>query len=400
MSVTLDVGDEPIPGLDADGRPDPAYAAQLGIRPAPSGRRSAAFALDATVWAVLALPGVIGAAVLASSIVVEGPSALLDASSLLPLVLVIVSQALLAVFGLIQLILHGQRGVTLGKRASGIRSVNVATFTRPGFWRVTLRALVLWVSQLVLPFVGPAVMFASSSWDPESRGRSWLDRIGGCYAVDARHGLDPFDAKALRHARRALDAPPATDRARLPSLATDRAPDEHTFIPGARSSSGVVSAGIGVEWTPPPIAPVDPVVQPATGAAPGTQLAAPAPAARDESTTGHRYVLVFDDGVRFEASDAGLIGRAPAPAAGEQIRQLVPLTDETMRISKTHAAFGIDGTAFWVADRSSKNGTVAEFPDGSSRALPPGVRQELPPGTRVVLGGRSFTLANAPEVGR
>ncbi len=65
MSVTLDVDDEPIPGLDADGRPDPAYAAALGLVPAPAGRRSAAFALDAAVWVVLALPGVIGAAMLA-----------------------------------------------------------------------------------------------------------------------------------------------------------------------------------------------------------------------------------------------------------------------------------------------------------------------------------------------
>ncbi|HET6672424.1 MAG TPA: FHA domain-containing protein, partial [Agromyces sp.] len=204
------------------------------------------------------------------------------------------------------------------------------------------------------------------------------------------------------------------ERTRLPSLATDRALDEHTFIPGSRSSSGVVSAGTGAEWTPPPIAPVASVARPATGATPGTQPAAQAPAAatpgtqpaaqapsaRADATTEHGYVLVFDDGIRFAASATGLIGRAPAPDAGEQIGQLVPLTDESMRISKTHAAFGVDGTGFWVTDRSSKNGTVAEFPDGSTRALAPGVRHALPPGTRVVLGGRSFTLVNAPEVGR
>ena len=223
MSVTLDVDDEPIPGLDADGRPDPDYARRLGLVPAPAGRRSAAFALDATVWIVLALPGVIGAAILVPALVTSGasPAATPAGSSILPLVLIIVSQVLLTAFGLTQLILHGRRGVTLGKASFGIRSVNVATFGRPGFWRVTLRALVLWGSQAVLPLVGPAVMFASSSWDPGSRGRSWLDRIGRCYAVDARQwprslrreGAAPCAPWARRSTRR---------RARQAAVARER----------------------------------------------------------------------------------------------------------------------------------------------------------------------------------
>ena len=367
MSVTLDVDDEPTPGLDADGRPDPAYAARLGLRSAPGGRRSAAFALDATAWAVLAVAGAIGGATLASGLVASGPAVLADGSSTIPLVLVIVSQVLLTAFGLTQLILHGRRGVTLGKAAFGIRSVNVATFGRPGFWRVTLRALVLWGAQLVLPFVGPGVLFASSSWDPESRGRSWLDRIGGCYAVDRRRGLDPFDAKALRHARRALDAPPVAEPVKLPSLASDRAPAEALFIPSARSSSGVVSATPeeAGAWVPPALVP-----EPRTEA----------------------FVLEFDDGTRVAASASGLLGRNPAAATDEPSAQLLPLTDDSMRISKTHAEWGIDGTGFWVADRSSKNGTVVHRPDGAEHSLRPGVRTPVPAGSRVTLGGRSFTV--------
>lgn len=378
MSVTLDVDDEPIPGLDADGRPDPGYAARLGLLPAPGGRRSAAFALDATVWTVLAVPGIFGAAILASAFVTSGlsPDGLLAGSSMLPLVLIIVSQALLTAFGLTQLTLHGRRGVTLGKASFGIRSVNVATFTRPGFWRVTLRALVLWSSQAVLPLVGPAVLFASSGWDPGARGRSWLDRIGGCYAVDARRGLDPFDTKALRHARRALEAPPVEELAKLPSLASGRSPGDGLFIPSARSSSGVVSAAPeeAGAWVPPALVPA---------VAEAVPIAAP---------TAGGFVLEFDDGTRVAASAIGLLGRNPAAAPGEPAAQLLPLADDSMRISKTHAEFGIDAVGFWVADRSSRNGTVVHRPDGDAHHLPPGVRTPVPAGSRVTLGGRSFVV--------
>ena len=207
----MHVDDEPTPGLRSDGEPDPAYASALGLVPAPGGRRSAAFALDAATWSLLAIPGLIGTALLFQAVSATG--ALPDAASLaLPLVLIGVSQLLLTVFGIVQLALHGRRGRTLGKAALGIRSVQAATFAAPGFWRVVLRASVLWAAQLVVPVIGPSVLFASSTWDGERRGRSWLDRIGRCYAVDVRRGLDPFDTKALRLARRAVRRPTSTRR--------------------------------------------------------------------------------------------------------------------------------------------------------------------------------------------
>jgi hypothetical protein len=396
----MDVDDEPILGLGADGRPDPEYARRLGLVPAPGGRRAAAFALDALVWIVLALPGAVGVVMIAGAIASAGgdPAAVPPATLALPLVLVAVSQGLLAVFGTVQLALHGRTGVTLGKSSFGIRSVNVVRFGPAGFWRVVLRVLVLWAGQLVLPFVGPALLFASSAWDPERRGRSWLDRVGRCYAIDVRHGLNPLDSRALRHARRAMEAPRAVEVARAPSLASDRSPGEDLFIPSARSSSGVVSS-VPVDagaWMPPELVP---------GSAGTTPPAVALVAASATSATGSRgpvqdaapaAVLVFDDGTRVPTSGPVLLGRSPAPAPGEASAQLVPLVDETMRISKTHAAFGIDDTGCWVADRSSKNGTVVHAPDGSSHRLDPGVRTPVTPGARVVLGGRSFTVTVAP----
>lgn len=403
MSVTIDVDDEPIPGLDDDGRPDPAYAQALGLVPAPAGRRSAAFALDATIWVVLAAPAVVGFSLLAGAVVEAGGAvASLDPASLaLPLILIVVGEALTAIFGLVQLILHGRRALTVGKASFGLRSVGVRDFGPPGFWRVVLRVLVLWGSQVVVPFIGPAVLFASSSWDPESRGRSWLDRVGRCYVIDVRRGLDPFDARAVRHARRALAAPCAAESSVLPSLATGSAPDGELFIPAARSSSGVVASGADGAWAPPPISgtaptshavasmPFAPSAPDASAAAAGrTPPTAPRPLAR---------VIVFDDGTRLPVTGRGLIGRSPASAAGESPALLVPLVDDSMRISKTHAEFGVDETGIWIADRASRNGTVVELPGGATTQLDPGVRMTLPVGARVIVGGRSFSVPAEPE---
>ncbi|MBT2498634.1 RDD family protein [Agromyces sp. ISL-38] len=402
MSVTLDVDDEPTPGLDADGRPDPAYAAGLGILPAPAGRRAAAFAVDAAIWCVLAAPGVIGASLLLGAVIrAAGDVTVIAGGDLvLPLVLTGASQGLLVIFGLVQLILHGRKALTLGKAALGLRSVNVARLQAPGFWRIVWRAIVLWGAQVVLPLVGPAVLFASSKWDPEQRGRSWLDRVGRSYVIDIRRGLNPFDAKALRHARRALAAPPAAVVSRLPSLATDRGPDEHTFIPAARSSSGVVSAGAGAEWVPPaiggsPARSAAPAAPESRGVQAGGTPAAPAPTRPTPAAAPSErvWLLVFDDGTQLEAPARGLIGRAPAPPSAGAHALLVPLTDESMRISKTHAEFGVDAAGFWISDRASRNGTAVEFPDGAARTLEAGSPTRLPAGSRVTLGGRSFTIS-------
>jgi len=50
-----------VDGLDAQGRPDPAYAAALGLVPAPFGRRALAFAIDIAIWLILQLPLWLGA---------------------------------------------------------------------------------------------------------------------------------------------------------------------------------------------------------------------------------------------------------------------------------------------------------------------------------------------------
>ncbi len=395
----MHVDDAPAPGLDASGRPDPAYAARLGLRPAPSGRRAAAFTVDAAAYALAASPAIVGAVLLANAIVGSDATTGADPSSLvLPLVLVAVGQLLVTAFGITQLAMHGRRGVTLGKRALGLRSVQVADFGRAGFWRVVLRVLVLWASQAVLPLVGPALMFASGLQDPEQRGRSWLDRVGRCWVLDVREGLDPFDLKALRHARRQLDAP-AASVARMPSLATDRGLDEATFIPQARSASGVVAAVPEAgAWTPPPIA--APAASSAAVPPPGVpavaaSAAVPAPAVATAPTRSlaPAAVFAFDDGSRLDASGTGLLGRRPARAEGDPAGTLlVPLADDSMGISKTHARFEVDDAGIWITDRWSRNGTSVAAPGRAPVELVPGARTRVDGGTKVELGGRWFVV--------
>lgn len=378
--------DDPIVGIGPDGLPDPAHAGALGLVAAPSGRRSAAFALDAAAWAIASLPAVIGWVQLAPVVLAAGGQVrAADVAALAgPLVLVAVGQALVAALGITQLALHGRRGVTIGKASFGLRSVNVATFARPGFWRVVLRVLVLWTSQVVLPVVGPALCFASGLWDPEGRGRSWLDRVGRCWVVDARGGLDPFDAKALRHARRRAEAVPYAERPNLPSLATDRSIDERTFIPAARSSSGVVAA--------PSVAPAPGAVA-STGAWSPPPLGAPvaAPAAHAGARTS--ATLVFADGARLAASGTTLLGRSPARAEGDPgDAALIPLVDASMGLSKTHAAVEVDARSVRVTDRWSSNGTEIVAPDGAVQVLEPGVPHTVPAGSSVRLGGVEFRV--------
>ncbi|MET0977004.1 MAG: RDD family protein [Leifsonia sp.] len=409
MSERPDFDEDAIPGLDVQGRPDPAYAAALGLVAASPLRRSLAFALDAAIWVLLAVPGIVGFAILTPLVTAEGGSAaamVADPSFPLALVLILASQALLAVFGLVQLILHGKRGVTVGKASAGLRSVNVARFTAPGFWRVVLRVLVLWGGQVVLPFIGPAVLFSSGLWDAEHRGRSWLDRVGRTWVVRARGALDPLDPRAMRQARRILDAPTLVSAAPLPSLATGTG--AAAFTPGPRFNGGVVTAGgaaaAGDDWMPPTLSPaaepVRPVAAPAPAAASAPALGAPSVADESLPTPDHALsalaaTLLFDDGSSIRVSGDGLLGRNPEARSGEVVRHLVPVDDPSMRISKTHASFGIDRSGVWVADRGSTNGTSVIVGGSAPRELVAGERARLPWGSTVVIGGRRFSVAPA-----
>lgn len=261
-------------GVDEDGIPDPAYAASLGLVPAPIGRRVAATLVDAAVYALLALPLVIGASPRLTSLATGAVSwygFVNHPGFIWTVVFAAISVVLTLAFTIVQLVLHGRKGVTLGKALTGLRTVNVATLSSPGFGRALLRGVVLYASSIV-PVVGPALFLASPLLD-RSRRRGWLDLVGRTWLVDAVRGLDPYDVKRMRIARKTVAADPVAEQQALPSLAT---PVQHgapvAYQPGARVSAGVLGVA----------RPHAPGEQPTVGIA-SSQAAhpsAPAPAAR------------------------------------------------------------------------------------------------------------------------
>lgn len=455
MIWEIDDSTHAVEGLDGRGRPRPEYAASLGLRMAPFGRRILATSIELGILVVLQLPLLlVSLPVLLNAAVSADPAAALTDAGNLGLVIACAaaSSALTTAFVVLQLILHGRKGTTVGKAATGIRSVNVRTLERPGFWRgAVVRYLVLGASFLV-PLVGPVLVIACSPlFDPERRGRGWADMAGATWFVDARNGLNPYDVKRMRIARKTAATDLADERSELPSLATSAvAPGSGAYIPVTRSSGGVVgaprgeaytastapggtgaaavassaaavdrgaaaagapapgagepvhpavasstaAAGPGIPWTPPRLLPdaAPPAGQPLPAAsrpAAPARPGAPAVAAPPVADgSSPVVVLEFDTGARIALPGAGiLIGRDPSPASGDNGLTLVPIEDPTKSISKTHLALLRTGGAIIAVDRASTNGS-ALIRDGAEHSLPPGQGVTVRSGDTLLLGDR------------
>lgn len=245
LGVTIwevDDGEDRIEGLDEFGRPDPAYAAALGMLSAPKGRRALSFAVDVAVYLVLQVPYWVFTLPLVLSYLQGRLSWYLLLNHprfMLAVIMLGLSFLLTTAFVVTQLALHGRRGLTLGKGLTGLRGVNVKTLERPGVLRVALRSLVVWASSIVV--IGPLLFLLSPLFDPDKRGRGWHDMVGRTWLIDVKKGLDPYDAKRLRVARKAVTTAPVAAPAKLPSLATPaERSDAQEYRPGARVSAGVL----------------------------------------------------------------------------------------------------------------------------------------------------------------
>ncbi len=393
MSVTLDDDHDEILGLLPDGAPDPAWAEALGLVPASAARRSLAFVIDSVLVLIVTLPLSLGAVPLLTGILIEEAAPSVDLIVQNPafgsmVVLYAIGQGLLSILVLIQLLLHGFRGVTVGKTMVGIRSVDVVRFARPGFWRVVLRAGVFWVALTIVPVIGGVPFLLSPLWDRQGRGRGWLDRIGKTWLVDIRDGLDPFDQKAMRHAIKRALAPTAGPVYTLPSLATGSAGAVPSFVPAGRSSSGVIGiaptdAAGARPWIPPVMGSAE------RGPTPGRTVDGDSAA----SVKAPIVELAFDDGQLVSLSGVGLIGRRPQGRPDELVDLLIPLDDDSRQISKTHLQVGVDVSGVWLLDRGSVNGTMVSPPRAERYGLVPWQRETVVPGTAVEVGGRAFTIA-------
>lgn len=361
--------------------------------PAPLGRRALAFAIDLGLVLLVSVPTLIGVIGLIPVALggIASPGEFFE-KALVPSVLVIVGSGLALITQLVQIIVHGRKGVTLGKKLLDIRSINIVTFERPGFGRMLLRALTLAAAGSVFPVIGGAIMLASPIWAPNTRSRGWLDLVGANWLVDIRSGLDPYDAKAVRLARKRLESPPVEDALEVPSLATGDADAAAVYIPGPRSRSAIVGAPLApgvpdpaartVDRTPPPVIPPTPPAAPVA-------VAVVEPAA----------TLVGSDGLRYELTSPALVGRNPSVIDGQPPIARISVADETLSMSKTHARLEPATDGVWVLDLGSSNGSTITNSTGVVVECEPNVPTLAAWGTTISLGDREFVVRQAGTPG-
>lgn len=393
----VDEGHETIEGLDEHGRPDPAYAAALGLRSAPLGRRAGAAAIDLALYCLPQIPYWVFVLPLVLRLLLGRISTygfVNHPRFTLAMWVLAITTVLTLVFCIAQLVLHGRKGTTIGKSMTGIRSVNVKTLARPGFWRVTLRALVVWGSSLVV--VGPVLFLLSPLFDSQKRGRGWHDKVGQTWLVDVRKGLDPYDEKRIRVARKTLAAAPVPQHKALPSLATSAMKDDQgEYRPGARVSAGVLGAarphGAGPRSHVGLTGREDPARPPAGGqlSTAASAPSPPVPPAPPAPPPG--FVLHLDTGERVEVDEPLVVGRNPADMDGARS---FPIADDTQSVSKTHLVLRPAGQGVEVVDRHSTNGTAIVH-DGAERLLEPDQPRLAVPGDTIRFGDRTAVVAPA-----
>lgn len=399
-----------IEGVDAEGRPDPAYAAALGLVSAPFGRRSLAFACDLAIWLMLQLPlwlGMMPLLLKLASGSISPYGFVNHPGFVFGVVMAAVSVVLMLVFAIVQWVLHGTRGLTIGKAATGLRSVNVRTLERPGVGAVLLRLLIVLASALV-PLFGPVLILLSPTFDP--RGRGWHDVATRLWLVDIRSGLNPYDEKRMRIARKTAMAAPVVERSKLPSLATPSDPAvQPEYRPGSRISAGVLgisrpgdpqakdaavpAPAAPVPAAPAPVAPVSAVPAPVSALPAPAPSPAPAPAApaREQAQApaqpAARLGLLLDTGERLVISGPILLGRAPV-ADGHTGARPIAIADTSRSLSKTHALVRPQGDHLELVDCGSTNG-CAVIRDGVEFELEAGVPVAAAVGDQIRLGDRT-----------
>ncbi|MGW9112080.1 RDD family protein [Microbacterium sp. NPDC055683] len=343
-----------------------ARAAQLGLRPAPTGRRMAAALVDALPALVFAAP------------VAIAPRAILD-GELLWILVAAIGALLLVVYGLVQLGSHGRRGQTFGKQLLRIRTVRADTLRAIGFWRAVEKAALVAASGVV-PVVGTVVLLLSPLWDREKRGRGWHDRAARAWLIDLR-AVDPFDAVAFEAARgraraRVTASPSTPARPAAPAPAAPAGRDRQGLIDSVPGGAGPSSAPSG----PAPSAPAH--------AAPSAPVLAPeAP----DPFPPARIRVRLDTGEEYLLAGRCLIGRLPVAEPGETVAYALPVQDGARSVSKTHFVLDVRTAGMTVTDRRSGNGTSI-IRSGVEHPAVADIPFPVYPGDRIRFGDRTMEV--------
>ncbi|GAA4624676.1 RDD family protein [Cellulomonas oligotrophica] len=395
----------------------------VGDQPAGLGRRFVAVAVDQVL--VLLLGGGLVVLALADAVrAVVGGAEPGSVAGAVPVPLLVAGTVVAAVLTLVQWLLHGRLGWTLGRLLLGVRTVDADARTPVGAWRVLVRGLVVAAGSLACG-VGQLVVLASPLLDRTGRRRGWHDQAVGAEVL--RVDRQEAARRAARAGARARGSdgpglvppvPGVGDVVPVPARAVPaQAVVAGAGLPaaGPRTPSGGVPTATGALR----LAPLHqqrsgpdldtravPLVRPGSpdlvfGLAPELEMTRPAPPRADvrpvQPEPGARGArLAFDDGRVVVVETSALVGRNPAPAPGVQV---VRVMDPGRSVSKTHLQVGVDADGAWVADRGSTNGTVVTLPDGQQVVCRVDHPVRLRPGATVQLGDCTFRVLAVPAGG-
>lgn len=368
------------------------YPAVDGLTPATLARRLSAGALD------LALLLVLGGWLI--------PAARIGDTAWPALV----GTALVLVVVVVQWVLHGRTGATVGRFATGIRTLDVESRRPIGLWRVLLRGAVVAAGLLAFA-VGALVVLASPSFDRTGRRRGWHDLAARDEVLDVRSRAVVPDLP--RPVRAAEPAPVRQERRPVSvpgwAVAEPSAADRGTELLDVLLEEGRPSALVLAPISPQRSGPdldtrATPVVRQvglSYGLAPELEMTRPAGPRDDlvaqpaESVAVDRTVAEVElaDGRRVTIARTALVGRNPASDADVQ---LVRVVDPARSVSKTHLQIGVEPGGVWVADRGSTNGTVVTLPDGAQVVCRVDQQVRLRVGSTVSFGDCSLRLVRAP----
>ncbi|WP_421734197.1 RDD family protein [Cellulomonas sp.] len=363
------------------------------LRPATLARRFAAGVLD--VGLLLALGGWL---VPAARVRDTAWLALLGAS-------------LVLVVAVVQWVLHGRTGATLGRFATGIRTLDVESRRPIGLLRVLLRGAVVAAGLLAFA-VGALVVLASPAFDRTGRRRGWHDLAARDEVLDIRSAA-PVARDAPRAVHRAEPAPVRPERrpVSVPGWAVaepspdGRGTDLLDVLLDEGRPAALVLAPISPQRSGPDLdtraTPVVRQVGLSYGLAPELEMTRPAGPRDDlvarptDSASVDRTVAEVElgDGRRITIGRTALVGRNPASDADVQ---LVRVVDPARSVSKTHLQIGVEPGGVWVADRGSTNGTVVTLPDGAQVVCRVDQQVRLRVGSTVSFGDCSLRLVRAP----
>jgi hypothetical protein len=400
-------------------RPSVLHPAFGDAAPAGTGRRVAAYAIDA-----------VAVGVVAGGLYAWTGSLLLVALTVLEL-------------GIGLLVWEAHTGRTLGNSLLGLRTAREETPYSVGPARAFLRGLVLAAGHAAAG-LGQWLVVASTAFDKSGKAQAWHDRVGRAVVVDVR-----AHERAVEEALDAADQAVQAAQQPVPRAVPAVAPAPQGVVPHAAVPQPTVPPTVPPQAVPPQVAPAagsqvaaqpgvpDAAVPTGRRAARATEQPAPAqaapthpaptqpaPAGQGQAPTGIRpivpaaaqpepaapsraahqvqpapFLVTLDTGAVMTVTGPGLIGRMPRPAPGERCDHVIVVDDPERSVSRTHARFGIDSGTFWVSDAGSGNGTTLRLPGGRVIPVPADQRVLVPSGSTIQVGDRGVRI-DAPGAAR